>query len=387
MLQTCLAFIGLIALALASAHGILSFVAVLAWNLRRQVAPTSRASGSMPVSVLKPLCGSEPGLYPHLRSFCEQAYPQFQIVFGVRDAADPALEVVQRLMAEFPAVCIDVVINPLQHGSNLKSSNLINMMAKARHDVLVIADSDTRVRSDYLRTVTAPLTDRAVGLVTSTYRDVPTPLLWSRLGAMYVNEWYMPSVLLTWLFGYAGYASGQTLCFARSTLDAIGGIEATANHLADDYRLGELIRGVGLRIVLSPAVVVAEHHEPSLASLLRHETRWMRTIRVLRPRSFRLMFLSFDLPVAALGLLCCLWLPALSPPAWSLFGIVLFTRLGLHFAHRLGGERPVLSDIWLLPVRDLLLCWVWCRSFFVSRLTWRDREFDVDVDGVIRQES
>jgi ceramide glucosyltransferase len=351
------------------------------------IAPTPAALGSTPVTVLKPLCGDEPGLYRHLRSFCEQDHPQFQIIFGLRDAADAALAVVERLQAEFPAVSIDVVINPLQYGANRKSSNLINMMAKARHDLLVIADSDTLVRADYLRTVTAPLADRAVGLVTSTYRDVPTPLLWSRLGAMYINEWYMPSVLLTWLFGYSGYASGQTLCLRRSTLDAIGGLEATANYLADDYRLGELIRATGLRIVLSPALVIAEHHEPNLDLLLRHEMRWMRTIQVLRPRSYRMMFLSFNLPLASLGLLCCVWLPSLAVASWSLFGVVVFARMGLYFAHRLGGERPVLSDIWLLPVRDLLLCWVWCRSFFASRLTWRDREFDVDVDGVIRQET
>ena len=238
-----------------------------------------------------------------------------------------------------------------------------------------------------MRTVVAPLQDRTVGLVTSIYRGVPTSRLWSRIGAMYINEWYMPSVLLRWLFGYTGYASGQTLCLRRSTLDAIGGFEATANHLADDYRLGELIRGIGLRIVLSHARVVAEHHETDLKSLMRHEMRWMRTIRVLRPRSHSMMFLTFSLPVAGIGLLCSAWLPSVSALSWSLFAIVALARVGLHLAHRLGRSHSVLSDLWLLPLRDLLLGWIWYRSFSASRLTWRGREFDVDVDGVIRQES
>jgi ceramide glucosyltransferase len=386
LFQHLMAIIGLACLALATLHAVLALVAVVIWQIRR-IVPTPPPPRAPPVTVLKPLCGAEPGLYRHLRSFCQQDYPQFQIVFGMRDPADPALVVAQRLVTEFPNLSIDIVVNPQQHGSNFKSSNLINMIGQARHDVLVIADSDTSVKPDYLSTVTAPLLDHKVGLVTSTYRDVPTELLWSRLGAMYINEWYMPSVLLAWLFGYQGYASGQTLCLRRSTLEAIGGLGATADHLADDYRLGELIRGMGLQIVLSPAVVMAEHHEPSFASLTRHEIRWMRTIRVLRPRSFRMMFLSFSLPVAIFGVLCSAVEPSLSTTAWTLFATTVFARLGLHFVHRLGRDRPVLSDIWLLPVRDLLLCWVWCRSFFASRVTWRGREFDVDVDGVMRRET
>ena len=223
----------------------------------------------------------------------------------MRDPADPALAVVQRLEAEFPSLPIDVVVNPQLHGSNYKIGNLINMLERARHDVLIIADSDTFVAPDYLACVTAPLNDRNVGLVTCVYEDVPTKGIWSRLGAMYINEWYIPSALLAALFGHRNYASGQTLCLRRQTLSALGGFAVMANHLADDYRLGELIRGLGLRIELSPTVVMAEHDEPSLDCLTRHELRWMRTIRALRPRSFRVMFLSFLLPMACCGLLLC----------------------------------------------------------------------------------
>jgi ceramide glucosyltransferase len=323
-------------------------------------------------------------LYENLRSFCQQDYPQFQVVFGAADAADPALQVVERLIAEFPAIPIDVVVDSQQHGSNRKVSCLVNMLARARHDVVAMADSDAFVGPDYLATVAAPLLDHSVGLVTCIYRDVPTEKIWSRLGAMYINEWYIPSVLLAWLFGHDSYASGQTLCMRRDTLQAIGGLRAIASHLADDYRLGELVRGLGQRIVLSGYLPKAKHHEPTLDSLTRHELRWMRTIQVLRPRSFRLLFLSFSLPLAVLGIVLSTAAPAFSVAAWSLFLCVVIARLALHFAHRLTGDLPLCSDIWLLPARDLLICSVWCRSFFTSRLTWRGNEFDVGSDGIMR---
>lgn len=382
LINPLIAIIGFAGLGLAASYAVLALVAVVVWQIRR--APTNSRQ-LPPVTVLKPLCGAEPGLYENLRSFCKQDYPEFQIVFGVRDLADPALSVVERLLVEFPSLPIDVVVNPQQHGSNCKISNLINMIARARHDVLAMADSDACVGPDYLSTVTAPLLDHNVGLVTCLYRGVPTQHICSRLGAMYINEWYMPSVLVAWLFGYQGYASGQTLCLRRDTLQAIGGLQAMANHLAEDHRLGEMVRGSGLRIVLSPYVLKAEHHEPNLDSLTRHEVRWMRTIRVLRPRSFRVIFLSFSLPLAILGIMLTGVEPSLSTTAWALFGTTLIARLLVHFVHRLRGDRSLLSDLWLLPARDLLIWWVWCRSFFSSRVTWRGSEFEVDANGIMRR--
>jgi ceramide glucosyltransferase len=385
-IHSLLSAIGLISLAVAAGYALLALAAVLIWRSRQGAKPPGRLP---PVTVLKPLCGAEPGLYENLRSFCQQEYPEFQIVFGVRDRDDPALAVVARLLAEFPSLPIDVVVDPRQHGSNRKVSSLINMLGRARHDVLVMADSDAYVGPDYLTTVTTPLLDRKVGLVTCIYHGEPTPRIWSRLGAMYVNEWYMPSVLLARLFGHEGYASGQTICVRRETLQGIGGLRAIADHLADDYQLGELVRGLGLRIVLSPYVLRAEHHEPTLDLLLRHEVRWMRTLRVLRPRSFRLIFFGFSLPLALMGLLLCAAGAGSVPPvlAWTLFEVTVVARVALHLAHRLRGERPLLADFWLLPARDLLLCWVWWRTFSTSRITWRGGEFDVDAHGIMRSSS
>jgi ceramide glucosyltransferase len=380
-IQALMTVVGFVCLGLAAGYAVVTVVAVLVWRMQRR---PNKARSMPPVTVLKPLCGAEPGLHEHLRSFCRQDYPEFQIVFGARDAGDPACAVVKRLAAEFPSVPIELVINPQLHGGNLKISNLINMLPYARHDVLAMADSDAFVGTDYLAAVTAPLLDLDVGLVTCIYRGTPTKRIWSRLGAMYINEWYVPSVLLAWLFGYQGYVSGQTVCLRRDTLHALGGLRVLVNHLADDHRLGELVRGLGLRIVLSPYVVDGEHHEPTFSSLTRHELRWMRTIHVLRPRSFRLIFITFSLPLAVLGVIAALSESSLSTAAWVLFGITLLARLVLHFVHRLRDDPAPVSDLWLLPVRDVLICWVWCRSFFTSHVTWRGNEFDVGADGVMR---
>jgi ceramide glucosyltransferase len=381
--QLIVAVVGYASLAIAAGYSLAVLSAALAW--RAYVSRPRQIPAAQPaVTVLKPLCGAEPGLYEHLRSFCQQDYAQFQIVFGTLDAADPALAVVARLTQEFPQLSIDTVVNPQRHGHNNKSSNLINMLAKARHPILLIADSDILVGADYLATVTTPLQDARVGLVTCLSQDSPTPHLWSRLGAMYNNEWYFPSVMLAWLFGHQGYASGQTLCLRRTTLESIGGMRAFVDHLADDYRLGERVRAQGLRIVLSPYEVQAQHDEPGFAALNRHELRWMRTLRVIRPLCLALIFLTFSLPLAGIGLLLSAAGPV-PPLAWSAFGVTVAARLGLHLVYRLRSNRPLLADLLLLPVRDLLICAVWCQSFRSRRVTWRGHEFDVDATGVMRR--
>ena len=373
---------GFCCLVLACSYAVLSLIAVLRWEMRGAAV---RPNKLPPVTVLKPLCGREPGLYEHLRSFCRQDYPDYQIVFGVCDPNDPALAVVNCLMTEFPLLPIDIVVSAQQHGDNFKVGNLINMMPKARHDLLVIADSDTWVDADYLAKVTAPLHDASVGMVTCLYCDMPTSNIFSRLGAMYVNEWYMPSVMLAWLFGFEGYASGQTIGIRRDTLEAIGGLKGIANDLADDYRLGERIRNLGLKLVLSPYLVRAQHDEPDFNALIRHELRWLQTIRVLRPLSFRLLFVTFTLPLAAAGLVLTTALPPVWAAAWSLFVAAAGARLIVHAIHRRHGARALLVDAWLVPARDFLLCWVWTRCFFAAHFTWRGSEFEVGSDGLIRR--
>ncbi len=366
-----------------AAYEALAVAALLWWRWR--AVPKDPALDK-PVSVLKPLCGTEPGLYDQLRSFCVQDHPEYEIVFGIRDPADPARLTVERLAAEFPHLPITLVSDPQQYGNNLKVSNLINMLRHARHAILVISDSDAKVGPDYLTQVTAALQDPRVGLVTSLYRAVSTPDIWSRLAAMYINEWYMPSVLLARMFGHQGYVSGQTICLRRKTLEDSGGLEMLTDHLAEDHRFGERVQQLGLRIVISPYPVTCMQHEASLRSLFQHELRWLRTLHTLAPHGFRWLFVTFCLPVALAALLpACLTAHGTraSTSSLTLFAVIVAARLVLYCQHRPSHLREQLADLWLVPIRDVLLVWEWAAAFANGRVVWRGREFQVDRRGVL----
>src|ERR1700736_3371350 len=353
---------------------------ITAWRaVRRQIrSPRVAMSDAPPVTVLKPLCGAEHAMYECLRSFCEQDYPRFQIVFGVSDSDDPAIAVVRRLQREFPGRDLKLAIDGRQHGSSPKGSNLINMMALARHDYLVIADSDVRVTRGYLAKVVAPLLDPRVGIVTCSYRGWPRAGLWSLLGCLFINEWFTPSVRVAAMAGSHSFAFGATIAIRRQVLASIGGFEAIANQLADDYRLGELTRRMGLRTVLSEVVVETCVDERNLGQLLRHELRWLRTIRAVRAVGDALSFVTFGVPVAAIGSL----LAAGALPALAMLGITAAARLMLHSTVRKPGSA--LSHLLILPLRDTLNFALWGWSFATSRVRWRDGHFQVTSDGSVQ---
>ena len=187
-----------------------------------------------PVTILKPLCGAEPETYACLRSFCDQEYPQFQIIFGVADAADPAVAVVRRLQREYPQLGLQLSIDRRQHGSNRKVSNLINMMPLVRHEILVLSDSDVCVRRDYLDRVIHPLRDGNVGIVTCAYQGRPRAGFWSLLGSLFINDWFVPSVRVAAFSGSRCFAFGATIAMRRDVLSHVGGFKSIANQLADD---------------------------------------------------------------------------------------------------------------------------------------------------------
>ncbi len=341
-------------------------------------APQPGAAAMPPVTILKPLCGEEHGLYERLRSFCEQRYAAFQIVFGVRDPDDPALAAVRRLQIDFPTHDLQITANPRQHGTNGKVSNLINMMPLARHDYLVIADSDVQVPCDYLERVVAPLTDEGVGIVTCPYRGVPRPGLASLLGSMFVNEWFMPSVRVAALLGSREFAFGATIALRRESLNRIGGFASLANRLADDYRLGELTRELGLRTVLSELEVETSVDEASAGDLLRHELRWLRTIRAVRPLGYSLSGVTFGLPVAILG---CL-LARSSAATVALLAVTVVTRLMIDSAPR--RQCPLLMQLWLIPLADGVAFALWCWSFATRQVRWRHARFRLARDGTVQ---
>jgi ceramide glucosyltransferase len=333
------------------------------------------------VTVLKALCGAEAGLYHQLRSFCVQDYPALQLVFGVREAADPALQVVRRLQQEFPRLDLAVVIDPSLHGSNRKISNLINMLPAAQHDLLVMADSDIVAPRDYLSHVSAALADPGVGLVTCAYFGRSGGGMASQLGAMFINEWFMPSVLLAARFGARSFVSGATIALRREVLDTVGGLRKLADQLADDYKLGELVRGHGLRIVLSDIAVETSVEEPDIATLCRHELRWLRTIRSAQPLGYACCFPSFALPTALAGAA----LAGFDTTASVLLGIAAAARLVLHSFAGTGRARERWQRLALLPLRDALLAGLWGWSFCKREIVWREQRYGIGQDGSLHR--
>jgi ceramide glucosyltransferase len=341
-------------------------------------SPKLRSSAQMPpATIFKPLCGAEPETYNCLRSFCDQDYPHFQVVFGVADLNDPVVAIVERLKREFSHRDLELVVDREQHGSSRKVSNLVNMMPLARHDVFVISDSDVQVGRDYLARVVAPLLDSDVGIVTCPYRGVPRSGLWSLLGAQFINEWFIPSVRVAALGGSRSFAFGSTIAIDRRVLARIGGFMAVANQLADDYRLGEMTRRLGLRTVLSDVVVETSVVEDGLEALVQHELRWLRTIRAVRPVGYGLSFVTFGVPIAAFGVL----LSGGTPAACAMLAVTAVARLLLHFKMRHHGSPAV--QFLVLPLRDVLSLVLWSWSFATRRVHWRNEHYHVNRDGSV----
>jgi ceramide glucosyltransferase len=375
------------ALLLAGAAGI----AYLAFALRntyafghrrtRQAAPNEFCP---PVTIFKPLCGNEPGLFENLCSFCDQDYPRFQVIFGVRDAGDPGIAVARRVIERFPDCDLSLTIDDRTPGSNLKMASVLNMFPGAKHDIFIIADSDIRVDRAYLRSVVAPFRDPSVGAVTCLYRGEPfEATLPSRLGAMFINDQFAPSVLVALALSPADFCLGATMAVTRPALRAIGGFEAIASHLADDQMLGKLVRARGLGVELSSHVVENAVWESSFGGLWEHELRWARTMASARRAGYAFSFITYALPLCALYLLVSGDVPLALP----VVGIAAALRISLHYVARWALDVRGPDPVWLVPLRDMLGLAVWGASFFGREVRWRDRRFDIASDGRLRPRS
>lgn len=342
---------------------------------RRKPAP--EAAFRQPVTILKPICGLDPGLYGNLRSFCEQDYPDYQVIFGVRDADDPAIAVIERVIADFPGRDLRLMIDDRVIGTNLKVSNLANMMAQAKHEILIIADSDMRVGRNYLKAVTAPFGDSRTGAVTCLYKGSPVGGLPSILGSLFINDWFVPSVLVALTFQPLRFCFGATMAVRRAALDEIGGFAALASHIADDYMLGKLVSDRGYKVELAPYMVENLVLEPDMKTLIRHELRWARTVRSVQPAGYAFSILTQAIP---LGLLAAL-ISGLSSLGLALLALAIVVRIVLHYAVRSAFGIRGNGAPWLVPVRDLLGFAVWIGSFFGRDVHWREQAFLLEADG------
>jgi ceramide glucosyltransferase len=328
-----------------------------------------------PVSLLKPLCGVEPLTELALESFFLVEYPEFQLVFGVHNAADPVLEIVERLRARYPARDVAVVIDPTLHGSNRKISNLINMMPAATYETLVMSDADIHVPTYFLDRVVAALLAPGVGLVTTLYTALPgTPALATVMGANQINYNFLPGALLARKLGRED-CLGVTMALTKTVLAQVGGLPAVANHLADDQVLGRLVRAQGYALTLAQVIPATTVPEANFEALLRHELRWARTIRALVPIPYAASVLQISLFWALLVVVASHGLAI----AWVLFFGVLMIRYALarRIDRTLGLAKA--GEAWLFLVRDVVSAMIYVASFCGNHVDWRGQRMTADA--------
>lgn len=364
----------------ANAYYFLSIVAALRFFSRPVV---NNPGNLLPVTIMIPLYGADFGAYENYARFCRQDYPDYQIVFGVRDARDSSIGIVERLIADFPDRDIALVISDKTIGQNLKVSNLQNMLARVKHEQIVIVDSDIRVRRDYLRKVLSPLSDTRVGLVTCLYRAAVTPDFAAKLEAVGITAEFAAGVLMAWMLEGVKFALGSTMATTRTRLEAIGGFHALADYLADDFMLGNLIERDGYEVRLSHHVVETAMQPAGFVGMMRHQMRWARSTRISRPMGYLGLILTYGTALAVLNVAVDL----ASGLSLALLISTLIVRLtmgwmiGVHWM----GDQILKKYFWLVPARDVLSFLIWCLNWVGKRVEWRGRLFEVARDGKMIQ--
>jgi ceramide glucosyltransferase len=379
-MQLLWAFLGDVTVAVAlvgAAYAVLA--GILAWRFMRDgfnPIDGRLVRAFRPVTIFKPLHLNEPGLFDNLETFFCQDYPaSVQIVFGVQDKTDPALRVVKALQAKYPQRDIVIVADTAVYGANAKVSNLINMFPAARHNILVLSDSDIAVPENWLKVVTAALDQPGVGLVTCHYTGrtlVGEQRLWPILSAMGRSYEFLPNAVLADSLGLAAPCFGSTIAFKRQTLDEIGGFSAFANFLADDYEMGRTVRAKGYTIAIPALGVDHTAAEASVTELFRHELRWARTVRVVNPMGHLGSVVTFGFPFAlmSVGFL------RLSFFSLGVLAATFAARLFLKYCVD-GAFGTNSGPYWLLPLRDLLSFVVFQASLFGGTVHWRAARFKI----------
>ena len=367
---------------LGSCYQLLAAYAVQRFARQRAQRPRQRP----PVTLLKPLCGDEAGLYQNLRSFCELDYPDLQIVCGVRDPHDPAIPVVRALQKDMPHVDLVLVSNPGVYGTNYKVSNLINIMAAAKHDVLVLSDSDMRVGPTYLDAVIDTLQRPGAGIATCLYVGRPVTGIWSAIGAAGINFWFLPSALVSKLLGGKTGCYGATIALTRATLDKAGGFEALKDQLADDYELGARVERNGGDVLVVPYFPTTVVDEPDFGTLFRHELPWARTIRNTAPAGYAGSAITHPVPLALIGAILGLvaGLPWQMLMTVLLFAVLCRAMLVMLVSDAMAAPKP---RWWLFLPRDVLSLVILVVAFCGRSVSWRNSAFRLDSVGALSEET
>ncbi|MDB5733405.1 MAG: ceramide glucosyltransferase [Alphaproteobacteria bacterium] len=349
--------------------------------MRREPRATDHSPA---VTILKPLHQGEPDLLQNLETFFAQNYSgPVQIVFGVHDEADPAMETVRALQAKYPQADTAIVADTALYGANAKISNLINMLPLARHDTLILSDSDIAVGTSWLTQVTAALSRPGVGIVTCLYTGEPAKdghRLWSSLAAMGTSYEFLPNAVLGTSLGLAAPCMGSTIALKRETLDEVGGFAAFADQLADDYEIGRAVRAKGYTLAIPAMGVGHTTADNSLSDLFHHELRWNRTIRMVNPAGHLGSIVTHGF---AFALMAALMLD-FSAASLAILAVTLVSRLFLKY--RIDGLFGTYAGpYWLVPLRDMLSFVVFVTSLFGETVHWRGADFAVEPSGAMSQ--
>jgi ceramide glucosyltransferase len=332
-----------------------------------------------PVSLLKPLKGASAELYECLASFCRLDYPSFQLLCGVRDPRDPAIAVVQQLQSDFPQHDIVLIVNPEIIGSNYKVSTLYHLARFAKHDLLVVSDSDVAVTTNYLKAIIPPLAESQVGLVTCPYRGGTMSPFASMIESLLINTGFASMILVASQVEKTTYAFGATMAVKRQALEKIGGFAALADYLADDYFLGNLIARAGYDLRLVPHIVETHPGVTGLRDLWRHQLRWARTQRLCRPSGYFGTLITYGTMWAVLSVVLFpsypgMWQLALATIGVRLYSTSLISEIFLD-------ATVTRRFLWLVPLTDLLSFVIWCVSLRGNTVRWGEYKFRVQRDG------
>ncbi len=326
------------------------------------------------MSVLKPLRGLDPNTSEAFLSQIDQAHPQFEVLFGARDPNDPAALEVKRLQSARPAAPIALFAGA-EDALNRKVGLLMELSRHARYPLRVVNDSDIKVDSNYLATVTAPLLDPDVGVVTCLYRVKAhnVAAAWEALGIM---TDFMPSTMVAQIVGVREFGLGSTLAFRAEDLEQAGGFAAIADYIADDYQLAKRITSLGKRVVLSTCVVETALGDATWRGVWQHQLRWARTIRLSKGSAY------LGLPITHTGLWAAV---ALLLGFLPLAGMLIALRI---LAALLAGGLVLKSKLaaglcWLAPLWDLYSFAIWLASYCGKTVRWRDRELTIGPNGRI----
>lgn len=326
-----------------------------------------------PISILKPLHGLDLDLESNLRTFFEQDYPNFEILFAARSADDPAIGVVEKLREQFPEISSRLLITGDPPYPNAKVYSLDTMLGVAAHDLVIMSDSDICVGPDLCKSAAAEFQDPKLGIATCPYRAVAGPSFWSRLEAVGMNTDFLAGILVARMLEGMQFAVGPTIIARRRVLESIGGFDRLKDYLAEDFVMGKFAAEAGHGVILSSYVI--EHHIGSsdFRHNAAHRLRWVRSTRRSRPLGYLGQMFTMPLPLALIAVVA-------NPAAWALLPIALAIRAAAAYAVATRVLRAKL-DWALLPIEDLAAFCFWIAGFFGNTITWRGRRYRLYSDG------